>query len=162
MNHFIDIQHATTTPIPISDETIINWVRLALPSTQQNAELTLRLVDPHEMITLNHTYRKQNKPTNVLAFPFDLPKGVTLDNPFLGDVVICPAVLADEHLALHIPLVAHWAHIVVHGVLHLLGFDHQGIEDTRDMQALEINALKSLGFPNPYTIIEDESGEQET
>jgi len=156
MNALIDIQHASSTPVPISDETLIAWVQLALLPSQQNAELTLRFVDIHEMITLNNTYRKQNKPTNVLAFPSCLPKEVMLEHPFLGDVVICPEVLTAEHLAQNVPLIAHWAHIVIHGVLHLQGFDHQGPDDTREMQHLEISALHTLGFFNPYTAIEDE------
>ncbi len=159
MNHLIDIQHATSSIVPVSDSTLIQWIQLVLSADQQQAELTLRLVDVEEMIRLNHTYRKQNKPTNVLAFPADLPPGIPLEQPFLGDVVICPDVLAEEHCATDTPLVAHWAHIVIHGILHLLGHDHQGLHDTHAMQMLEIKALEILGFANPYTTTEDDWSE---
>ena len=102
------------------------------------------------MTHLNSTYRKQNKVTNVLAFPSNLPKDIQLDVPLLGDVIICPSVLQAESESLNKPLQAHWAHIVIHGVLHLLGFDHVRDEDAPIMQAQEINILEELGFCNPY------------
>jgi probable rRNA maturation factor len=156
MNELIDIQHASSSSIPVSDDTLVQWVHAVLPPAQQHAELTLRFVDADEMIALNTTYRQQEKTTNVLAFPSELPAEIILDNPFLGDIIICPEVLAAEHLTLQISLVAHWAHIVIHGVLHLLGFDHQGIDDTQEMQAIEISTLKTLGFANPYALNGDE------
>ena len=159
MNSSIDIQHASTTKAPISDEILMQWIQLVLPAALAHAELTLRLVDISEMTTLNQTYRQQNKATNVLAFPSNLPDDIQLDQPFLGDVVICPDVLSSEQHDLSVPLIAHWAHIVIHGVLHLLGYDHQGVSDTLDMQRLEIEALAQLGFHNPYTSTGEESHE---
>ncbi|MDF1677261.1 MAG: rRNA maturation RNase YbeY [Legionellaceae bacterium] len=147
----LDIQHASKSPIPVSDEQLFKWVCCALKPHQEKAELTIRLVDADEMTHLNHTYREQNKTTNVLAFPSNLPDDILLEYPLLGDIIVCPAVLEAESLTLNTPLVAHWAHIIIHGVLHLLGYDHIKEADANIMEALEIKALKTLGFNNPYT-----------
>ncbi len=155
MNYYVDIQHECSDSVPVSDETLTNWVTLSLKSHREKAELTLRFVDAPEMIELNHAYRKQNKVTNVLAFPATLPKDIELDFPLLGDIIICPSVLRDESQSLHIGLNAHWAHIVIHGVLHLLGYDHINDSDTEIMQRLEISLLSTLGFANPYQTEED-------
>ncbi|MCH9690414.1 MAG: rRNA maturation RNase YbeY [Gammaproteobacteria bacterium] len=146
----LDIQCACTNPLPVSNEQLTEWIHAALLPHREKAELTLRLVDLNEITNLNHTYRKQNKATNVLAFPSNLPDDILLDYPLLGDVVVCPAVLEKESIMLNTPLTAHWAHIVIHGVLHLLGYDHIDEEDARIMEALEIKALATLGFDNPY------------
>jgi probable rRNA maturation factor len=146
----IDIQNACADPVPVSNQQISEWVCTALKSHTEKSELTVRLVDLDEMIHLNHTYRKQNKPTNVLSFPSHLPDNILLEHPFLGDIIICPAVLQTESLTLHTELLAHWAHIIIHGVLHLLGYDHIDINDALIMQKHEIKALEILGFNNPY------------
>jgi probable rRNA maturation factor len=148
---YLDIQHACTATPPISDDTLTSWITCTLRARhQEKVELTLRLVNPDEMTTLNHTYRKQNKNTNVLAFPSNLPENVLVEYPLLGDIVICPHVLENESLSLNIPLKAHWAHIVIHGVLHLLGYDHIESADALIMEAIEIELLDKLGFDNPY------------
>ena len=116
----------------------------------ERAELTVRLTTIEEITTLNTTYRHQPKPTNVLAFPSQLPDTITLKYPLLGDLVICPAILKKEHIEQKRPLIAHWAHIVIHGALHLLGFDHIDDKDTVLMQTEEIKLLAELGFENPY------------
>jgi probable rRNA maturation factor len=152
MNYHIDIQHACDETIPISDSMLTTWSTLALATQTNCAELTLRLVEPDEITQLNNDYRKQNKATNVLAFPANIPKDIALDYPFLGDVIICPHILQEESIQLHKPLIAHWALIVIHGVLHLLGFDHIEDNDATIMQALEIKLLAQLGFDNPYQI----------
>ncbi|HVT62546.1 MAG TPA: rRNA maturation RNase YbeY, partial [Legionellaceae bacterium] len=113
-------------------------------------EITIRLVDPEEITYLNHTYRKKNKPTNVLAFPMNLPDNIHLDCPLLGDVIICPNVLEEESKNEHKTLSAHWAHIVIHGILHLLGFDHIDSKDAHIMEQREIELLAHFGFDNPY------------
>jgi len=146
----IDIQKACKAPIPISDAILKQWVQQVLTPHQKQAELTLRLVDADEIQTLNKTYRKQDKATNVLAFPSNIPKEILLECPLLGDVIICPVVLEEESVRLETPLTAHWAHIVIHGVLHLLGYDHIQDHDANIMQALEIETLAKLGFDNPY------------
>ena len=156
MSDHLDIQHACEKKIPVSDETLTRWVQLVLPPNQQTTELTLRFVEQDEITDLNRTYRKQNKATNVLSFPSNLPSEIMLEHPFLGDIIICPAVLEEESVTLDRPLIAHWAHIVIHGVLHLLGYDHMEEQDTALMQSLEIKVLAELGFDNPYAI-EDHS-----
>jgi probable rRNA maturation factor len=150
MTYHIDIQHACSTDIPIADTLIMLWAQTTLQSAQPAAELTIRLVDAEEMITLNNTYRKQNKTTNVLAFPSNIPSAVALDCPLLGDVVICPQVLLEESIADQKPLEAHWAHIVIHGILHLLGHDHIKPEEAHLMEQQEISLLAQLGYDNPY------------
>ena len=107
-------------------------------------------LDEDEMINLNYTYRNLNKTTNVLAFPASYPKDIKLKYPLLGDIIICPTVLLQESKELNLPLVSHWAHIVIHGVLHLLGYDHIKEDDKHIMQEIEIKLLESLGFNNPY------------
>jgi len=160
MNYHIDIQHACEESIPVTDNTLDQWITQVLAPFQDTAELTLRFVAIDEMVRLNHTYRKQNKPTNVLAFSANLPPNHGLDIPLLGDVVICPAVLEEESQSLKKPLIAHWAHIVIHGVLHLLGYDHMEEHDARIMQKLETDLLLQLGFNDPYFVEEDEFHER--
>lgn len=150
MNYCIDIQNATDEPLPVSDERLTQLATMALKEYKKEAELTLRFVTPQEITQLNDTYRKQNKSTNVLAFPSELPPEIQLDYPLLGDVIICPDVLIEESRQLNKSLESHWALIVIHGILHLLGYDHIKDEDANEMQAIEIQLLAELGFANPY------------
>lgn len=150
MNKKIDIQIATTHPIPVSKKHIQEWALIALGAEYRGYELTLRFVDVPEIQTLNRTYRQQDKATNVLAFPSAIPEEIRKVHPFLGDVIICPDVLQTESEDANVPLEEHWAHIIVHGILHLLGHDHIEAEETAVMQALEIELLSKLGFSNPY------------
>jgi probable rRNA maturation factor len=150
MNYHIDIQHASNDKIPISDELLCQWTTQALRPYRDHAELTIRLVDKNEITHLNTVYRKKNKATNVLAFPANYPKNIVLEYPLLGDVIICPDVLKQESVDLQTPLTAHWAHIVIHGVLHLLGYDHMKEEEAMVMQTIEKTILKELGFDDPY------------
>lgn len=149
--YYVDLQNACQTPIPVSDEQLEAWVLAALKPFRDEAELTLRCVDPSEMTALNSAYRQQNKPTNVLSFPATYPPNIEMDQTMIGDIIICPDVLQDESNHLGIPLEAHWAHIVIHGVLHLLGYDHILDEDAEIMRPLEIGILNMLGYDNPYT-----------
>lgn len=152
-NHHIDLQIVCKDSIPVTEELLLAWVTKTLDEEQAKAsELTLRLVDTAEIKDLNSRYRKQDKATNVLAFPSNIPAQVVLDHAFLGDIIICPSVLAEEALESEVPLEAHWAHIVIHGVLHLLGYDHIEDRDTTIMQAKEVNILAQLGFANPYQL----------
>ncbi len=151
MTYHIDIQHACADKIPITDAIMRKWARLTLATECDTAELTLRLVDSADITQLNLQYRKQNKATNVLAFPAHIPAGIELAYPLLGDVIICPSVLQHESIELQKPLIAHWAHIVIHGILHLLGYDHIHENDATIMQGLEIELLAQLNFDNPYT-----------
>lgn len=150
MSYHIDLQLANTEPAPFDENLIIQWAQLPLLEHMPSAELTLRLVDKEEIKQLNHVYRKQDKATNVLAFPSTIPDNIELEYPLLGDVIVCPAVLSEESVEQGRSLEAHWAHIVIHGVLHLLGYDHIEESDTKIMQELEIKLLAKLGFANPY------------
>ena len=124
----------------------------AAPRAPAEAELSVRVVDAGEMAALNARYRGRSGPTNELSFPFEAPPGVDL--PFLGDLVVCAPVVAREAREQGKLPEAHWAHMVVHGVLHLLGHDHQTPAEAEAMEALERTALARLGFPDPYTVQE--------
>lgn len=152
MTYLIDIQNATNDSLPITEDKLIQLASLALRDHQSSAELTIRIVTPEEMIHLNNTYRQQNKTTNVLAFPSSLPDEVALEYPLLGDVIICPEVLKSESIELNKTLEEHWSLILIHGVLHLLGYDHLEDDEAAVMQALEIKLLTELGYANPYDI----------
>jgi probable rRNA maturation factor len=145
----VDIQSAYPRPLPFPKLTIKTWARLAIQNLPA-AELTLRFVSNDEIQTLNHQYRHKNKPTNVLAFPSAIPSHIKQTRPFLGDLVIAPDVLQAEHETLAKPLDAHWAHIIIHGVLHLLGHTHEEAVPTQRMQTLETQYLAQLNFPDPY------------
>jgi len=123
------------------------WIEAALQRGYQRLEQTIRIVDEAESRELNHRFRGKNSATNVLAFPGDAEH---LDYDCLGDLVICAPLVAVEAEAQGKAAEAHWAHLVVHGMLHLQGFDHQDAAQTRKMEALEIKSLDSLGFANPY------------
>lgn len=131
------------------------WVKTALQEKMSDAEVTIRIVDKDEMTMLNSTYRHKNKPTNVLSFPFEMPDEVELDTPILGDIVICAEVIEEEAHEQQKTLESHWAHMVVHGVLHLLGFDHEDNAEAEIMEAEEIVILAKLNFNNPYEIPEE-------
>lgn len=152
MTYYIDIQNATKDHIPVNDAELTKLASLALRDHQNDAELTIRLVDSEEMVYLNNSYRKQNKTTNVLAFPSSLPEGIELECPLLGDIIICPEVLLEESKQYDKAITEHWSLIVIHGVLHLLGYDHINDDDARIMQSLEIKLLAELGYGNPYDI----------
>jgi probable rRNA maturation factor len=144
----LDLQIATEhTSLP-SQADFETWVRVALGNTMDTAELTIRLVDVPESQTLNLTYRSKDKPTNVLSFPFEAPPG--MDLPLLGDLVICVGVVEQEATEQNKPLQAHWAHMVIHGCLHLLGYDHIIDEEAEEMESLETQLIEGLGFSNPY------------
>lgn len=154
--YHITVQRVTPShSIPVVAD-FKKWVKAALTNRVDSAELTIRIVDVDEMVHLNSTYRKKNKPTNVLSFPFDMPSGCEMDIPILGDIVICADVIKEEALSQHKAVKAHWAHMVVHGVLHLMGYDHEHDLDAEKMEAEEIIILKKLGFDNPYEIIKED------
>jgi probable rRNA maturation factor len=143
----IAVQNANSfTPVP-SDRQFERWASAALHK-HGDAELLIRLVDRQESRQLNARYRHQNKPTNVLSFPADLPEEVGL--ALLGDIVICAPIVAEEARDQHKTAEAHWAHLTIHGILHLLGHDHEAEEEASEMESLETGILQSLGFPDPY------------
>jgi probable rRNA maturation factor len=143
----LDVQNATSfEPLPEPEQFSL-WLETALQG-KSGIELTLRLVDREESRELNSRYRGKNQATNVLSFPAELPPGIDL--PLLGDIVVCAPLVAEEARAQNKSLQSHWAHLVIHGALHLLGHDHQGEQEAVEMEALEAELLASLGFDNPY------------
>ena len=124
------------------------WVAAALKGRIREADLAIRIVDEREGQALNRHYRGKDYATNVLSFPAELPEGVKL--PLLGDLVICAPVVAREAKEQHKPAVAHYAHLTVHGVLHLLGWDHDDDKEAEAMEQLERDILAELGLPDPY------------
>lgn len=131
-----------------SDELFQNWADLAAGSQQIEGELCIRIVDEAESQQLNSDYRGKDKPTNVLSFPFEAPPGFPAE--ILGDLAICAAVVEQEAAEQNKELNHHWAHMVVHGVLHLLGFDHINDEDAEEMESLERELLAQIQIPDPY------------
>jgi probable rRNA maturation factor len=149
----VDVQIATDAKgVPTSEE-IRRWVERAASNELQDPdlEISVRVVDEHEMQHLNREYREQDKTTNVLSFPAGdvagLPKGVS---PVLGDIVICAAVVEREAAEQGKTAADHWGHMLVHGVLHLLGYDHTTASEAEAMEGLEREILADLGIADPY------------
>jgi len=152
MSVTLDVQYEVEAG-PDEDD-IRRWIEAVLAAEAHTAdvELTVRIVDEAEMAELNARYRHKTGPTNILSFPFEAPPGVELN--LLGDLVIAAPVVQREAREQGKTETAHWAHMVVHGTLHLLGYDHLKPAEAEDMEALEINILHELGFSNPYLLDE--------
>lgn len=148
MTVLVDLQTATEAEIPTA-EAFQRWAESALTQVEQDCELSIRLVDEAESAELNQQYRGKNGPTNVLSFPFESP--IELDPRLLGDLVICAPVVEKEAAEQDKAVNDHWAHMVVHGCLHLLGYDHIEDEEAEQMEALEIEILNTLNIINPYS-----------
>ncbi len=136
------------------------WVDEAMKSHPQKIDATLsqlciRIVDKKESEQLNQTYRHKNNPTNVLSFAYEDMPGMETES--LGDIAICADIVSEEANTQHKSLQSHWAHLTVHGVLHLLGYDHGNEKDAEIMENLEINILRKLGFSNPYYVSSKEN-----
>ncbi len=145
----LDIQRIVNLDSLPSDDDLQLWVEKVLVDYSQDAEILIRIVGNQEMIELNGQYRGKQGATNILSFPFELPDGVEgID--LLGDLVVCAAVLEQEAEQQNKALSAHWAHIVIHGVLHLLGYDHLTDDEAIEMESKEINLLQELNIDNPY------------
>ncbi|WP_423187237.1 rRNA maturation RNase YbeY [Alishewanella sp. d11] len=153
MSIILDLQQASSAANLPDPAQFQQWLDAAVLPFQTDAEVTIRIVDNAESQQLNLQYRGKDKPTNVLSFPFQCPPGIEL--PLLGDLVICAEVVASEACEQGKALSAHWAHMVVHGCLHLLGFDHINDADAEEMEAEEIQILQQLGIANPY-LLDDE------
>ena len=146
---YLDLQHATESLDGLPTEAEFQqWLNAAVIPFQANAEVTIRLVDEQESHALNLEYRGKDRPTNVLSFPFEAPPGMELE--LLGDLIICRQVVEKEALEQNKPLKAHWAHMVVHGSLHLLGYDHIEDEEAEEMESLETEIMQNMGFVDPY------------
>lgn len=139
---------ANTDGLP-SEANFQRWVDGVIPTFQQEAELTIRLVDEAESHELNMTYRGKDRPTNVLSFPFECPPEID-DFPLLGDLVICRQVVEKEAAEQKKTVEEHWAHMVVHGCLHLLGYDHIEDDEAEEMEALEVELMAAMNYANPY------------
>lgn len=144
----LDLQVATSAAIP-DEADLQRWCELALRQRKGDSELTIRLVDEEEGGELNRTWRQKDYATNVLSFPADVPDEL-LDIPLLGDLVICAPVVEREAAEQGKPLPAHWAHLVIHGCLHLLGYDHIDDDEAEEMESLERQLLAELGHADPY------------
>ncbi len=148
----LDLQIADHHTMP-NKKAIRHWIKaaLAVAHRTQHTELTVRLVNDQEIQALNRDYRHKDAPTNVLSFPFEAPTELA-SFPLIGDIIICALVVEQEAIAQNKPLDHHWAHMLIHGVLHLLGYDHLTDEQAHIMENLEIQALKQLNIADPYTV----------
>lgn len=155
----VDIQNISVASDVPGEAQLQTWARAALQDHRETAQVGIRIVDSAESAELNQTYRHKQGPTNVLSFPFEVPalspdaevmEDDELPSNLLGDVVICAPLVAEQARQQARPVTAHWAHMVVHGVLHLLGYDHLDAAEASKMEALERDVLAGLGFPDPY------------
>jgi probable rRNA maturation factor len=144
----LEIQIVSELPDLPDQRQIQLWIDTALEGYPHETEIVVRIVDEQESAELNQQYRHKSGPTNILSFPVDLPDDIGLN--LLGDLVICAPVVAKEAKEQNKLLAHHWAHIVVHGVLHLLGYDHIDDADAEVMEDKEIAILNKLQIQNPY------------
>lgn len=143
----VDLQNACDSDLVPAEAELAQWARTGWLG-EGETEITLRVVDETESAELNSGYRGKDYPTNVLSFPFEMPEGMELD--LLGDLVICADVVKREAEEQGKTLQAHWAQMVIHGMLHLQGYDHQNDQEAEIMESLEVRLLGELGFPDPY------------
>ncbi len=148
----IEIQSVSISDNIPTDDQFHRWVKAALDGRDGPYSLAIRVVDEAEMQSLNLSYRQKDYPTNVLSFPSDLPDNLPpeLRESLLGDVLICAPVVEREASEQKRPQSDHWAHLTIHGVLHLLGYDHELDEEALVMESLETAALARLGISDPY------------
>lgn len=138
---------ASNTFIP-SRYFLQRWVNKALIKQVTSKQVNIRLVSKKESAELNSIYRHKKGPTNILSFPFEPPPGIS--SAFLGDLVVCAALVNQQAKQQTKTRLAHWAHLIIHGCLHLIGYDHIHDHDANKMETLEIQLLKELGYENPY------------
>lgn len=154
MTLVVDVDYATKAPWAPARARLVEWAHAAAGRAGARAELAIRVVGPRESRRLNREWRGKDRPTNVLSFPgAEVPaaaRGARAAFAHLGDLVICASVVAREAREQKKTLSAHWAHMVVHGTLHLLGFDHERDADAERMEGREKRVLARLGFPDPY------------
>jgi probable rRNA maturation factor len=149
MTLIVDIQMASASEEAPDPQSIERWVGAAIGNQRESTELSVRIVDAEEGQALNEQFRGSTGATNVLSFPFENESPEPL--PLIGDIVICAPVVAKEAREQNKALNAHWAHMMIHGVLHLLGYDHQNENDANLMESLETEIMQGLGFPPPYS-----------
>lgn len=149
MNLQLSVQYGVARAGLPAKSSLRRWACAALRGLdRRRVALGVRIVGAAESADLNHRFRRKHGPTNVLSFPFEAPSGTRSE--VLGDLVICAPVVRREARAQRKPVRAHWAHMVVHGILHLRGYDHLNQRDATVMEKTEIRILKELGFANPY------------
>jgi probable rRNA maturation factor len=146
--NIVEVQRIFATDSQPNDAQLESWVNTVLANLDDDSEIVIRIVDEIESAQLNETYRHKQGATNILSFPVDVPDEIELN--LLGDLVICAPVLEREATEQNKPLHNHWAHIVIHGTLHLLGYDHIEDTDAEEMETKEIALLQTLSIPNPY------------
>ena len=144
----LEVQYASDAQELPSRQDFFRWTLAALTDTDGPVGVLIRVVEEQESRELNQRCRSKDQPTNVLSFPFEAPAVVPSNH--LGDLVICAPVVVREARQQHKPLMHHWAHMVVHGILHLRGYDHQSDEEALGMETLEIRILEQLGIADPY------------
>ena len=149
MTLIVDIQMASASEEAPDPQSIERWVSAAIGNQRESTELSIRIVDVDEGQILNEQFRGSTGATNVLSFPFENESPEPL--PLIGDIVICAPVVLKEASEQNKTLHAHWAHMIIHGVLHLLGYDHQNETDANLMESLETEIMQGLGFPPPYS-----------
>ncbi|KAA0874633.1 rRNA maturation RNase YbeY [Nitrincola tapanii] len=148
MSYSVDLQYEVPRSGLPDAQAFQLWTHTTLQGRRLRAEVCIRLVSAAESQELNRTWRGKDYPTNVLSFPFEAPPGIPIDS--IGDLVICAEVVKQEALEQGKQELDHWAHLVIHGLLHLIGFDHINDAEAEEMEALEISLLARLGIPNPY------------
>ncbi len=146
----LEVQYALEDAELPTEQDFRLWAVAALQQCSEPVELVIRVVDAPESRDLNRRYRGKDKATNVLSFPFEAPPGI--DSRHLGDVVICAPVVKREALEQCKRVSDHWAHLVVHGILHLRGFDHHSEQDAEEMETLEKRILRHMGIADPYDV----------
>lgn len=157
----VDLDHAYSDPSIPTQSDIESWIEKSIelqsksPAAKSAAEVSIRIVDDAEISELNEQYRNKVGPTNVLSFPSDLPEHI--DIPLLGDIIISAPTVLEEAQAQNKPTQAHWAHLFVHGTLHLLGYDHLNEEEATEMEQLERNILQAFGYPDPYLTTQNQA-----
>jgi probable rRNA maturation factor len=143
------LQNATREKNLPSTTDFKRWISAALAGRHAPAEVTVRLVDEDEGLMLNRRYRRKDSPTNVLSFAAQLPADIA--SPVLGDLVMCAPLVMREAAEQGKRPDAHWAHLTIHGILHLLGYDHETSAQAEEMESLEALILARLGYPDPYS-----------
>lgn len=148
----VTVQHAADDEPqpPPDDDDFERWVFRVAETLDRPLALTARLVSAQESQQLNRDYRGRDKPTNVLSFPFEPPPGIDWQDPYIGDLALCSQVIQQEAVEQGKGAREHWAHMVIHGTLHLLGYDHQNNDEAEAMEALEIRLLAGLHIADPY------------
>jgi probable rRNA maturation factor len=144
----VDIQIESQSHSLPTREQFQSWVDTILKNSEEDSEIVIRIVDEPEMIQFNKQYRQKKGTTNILSFPFDAPDEI--ESILLGDLLICAPVIEQEAQLQNKKREHHWAHMIIHGILHLLGYDHIDDDEAKEMEALEIKMLSAIDIANPY------------